>query len=213
VFFGFLLTYACSSFHSQTNESSPDDDKALVLPDVVRQKLDELGINGDVQVQAEADLDTQGRWGHRFLVATPQRLVVLSAPDLPQDRAIDTVTSKIVNGSKSAAIVTVDLDVPLQDIISTEAKTLVGAASLEARVRNLPSSLSGASSLSTASSNGTATNGAATNGAASNGVLLNGNSANGAAGNGAGLTAARRVLVTVMALNTERCAEFAGCVD
>jgi hypothetical protein len=140
----------------KTDESSSQsNDKALVLPDVVQQKLDELGINGDVQVQAEADLDPQGRWSHRFLVATPQRLVVLSAPDLPHQGTVDTPTSKIFITDKSATV-EVDLDIAVDDIISTEAKTLVGAASLEARVRNFPTSLS-----LTASNNA---NGALTNG-------------------------------------------------
>jgi hypothetical protein len=169
----------------KANASATDsNDKTLVLPDVVRQKLNELGINGDVQVQAQADLDMQGRWGHRFLVATPHRLVVLSAPDLPQDGAADTATSRMSNGSR-ASTVTVDLDVPLQDIVSTEAKTLVGAASLEARVRNFPSPLSIAASSNGTSVNGTLTNGTTPDGVVSNGALPSGISFNGAAANGA----------------------------
>ncbi len=163
---------------SDTAATDPAAD-SLVLPDAVQARLDALGINGAAQVQVQSDLDAKGQWGNRYLIATPERLVVLSAPGVASDATISdndaTVKALALNGSAvtngasrsdasrngSAANgaasglsshgatsngvaggaaddgITVDIDVPLRDVVATEAKNLVGAISLEARLRPL----------------------------------------------------------------------------
>ena len=104
-----------------SNSSPPEISPitGVVLPEPVRDKLLSIGLNGDAQLTVQSDLDGAGRWGERYLVANAQRLVVVSVG--------------AANGHDST--ITIDLDVPLQDVISSETKSLVGASALEARVR------------------------------------------------------------------------------
>jgi ATP-binding cassette subfamily B protein len=121
--------------------------ETIELPPAVRAKLDALGINGSSVLQVQSDLDQAGRWGRRFLVATPTRVVVVSSPDgadgngkpasllplngLPLNGLPMGDSSTRLDGED----VRVEFDQPLDNIVSTEAKTLVGSSALEARVR------------------------------------------------------------------------------
>ena len=144
-----------------------------VLPPQVEGALAKLGIapDGDVLVQARSDLNADGRWGERYLVATADRVLVLRREgDDPENGAISRRIGAAKNGAatngvaKNDAELVLDLDIPLRDIISTEAKTLVGSAAIEARVREY--------SQEGATSNGAAANGAASNGASGNGAAF-----------------------------------------
>jgi len=127
----------------------------VVLPEAVQAKLDTLGVNGDTLLRVQSDLDAAGRFGERYLVATPQRLVVLSV-DVENNGGTNGGPSRsranggAANGHVANGAVTLELDVPLEQIIATESKNLIGAAALEARVRE---------------ANGAKSNGAQTNGA------------------------------------------------
>ncbi len=65
-------------------------------------------------ILAHSDLDKAGLWGERYLVVTPERLLVFTQ-------------------EKDSA--QLELDVLLQDVIQTEVKNLVGNVTLEARVK------------------------------------------------------------------------------
>lgn len=112
-----------------------DTSEATPFPEAVRSKLDALGLNGDITVRAEADLDGEGRWAKRYLVATPQRVVVVSmvAPaDGFRDGKLDSLLKSSRNGSESGDVA-VDFDEPLQRLASFEIKTLVGSSAIQAR--------------------------------------------------------------------------------
>lgn len=97
----------------QTPNLSPDSSRDPALPKAVELQLNAVGINGDARLKIRSDLDADGRWGERFLVATDRRVLVLSAPD--------------------GAAARIELDVPLQELDGIEMKGLVGASILEAR--------------------------------------------------------------------------------
>jgi len=85
--------------------------KPLPLP--VETALQSVGVNGDRVLQLQTDLNAQGRYGERFLVATPQKLVVIEN-----------------NGSAR-----IERELPLADIASVESKGLSGASTLEIRLK------------------------------------------------------------------------------
>ena len=93
--------------------STPTQAKLKPLPAAVRDALETVGVNGDAVLQIKTDIDAQGRFGERFLVATPQKLVVVSN-----------------NGSAR-----VEREVPLSQIENIESKGLAGTTSLEARLQ------------------------------------------------------------------------------
>ena len=127
--------------------------ETVELPAEVRAKLDQIGVNGSSVLQVQSDLDQAGRWGKRFLVATPQRVVVLSAPEtdgktngkangkangVGKIKTLPDSESSTRNGAAQDVVqdvVRVEFDAPLSDIVSTEAKSLIGSSALEARVR------------------------------------------------------------------------------
>ncbi len=122
------------SLMTDTEKKSPDDTafESVELPDDVRAKLDSIGVNGSSVLQVQSDLDKDGRWGKRFLVATPTRVVVLSSPD----SATKNATSSTRNDADTLENgVQVEFDQPISNLVSTETKTLIGASALEARVR------------------------------------------------------------------------------
>ncbi|HEX8551282.1 MAG TPA: ABC transporter transmembrane domain-containing protein [Abditibacteriaceae bacterium] len=106
---------------------SPDKSTEPQLPVAVQTRLNELGVNGDARVRVQSDLDERGNWGARYLVATSQRVVVLSAP-------ISTVEKR--NDTANSADVSVELDVPLAQLKNIETRAFIGASALEARVQN-----------------------------------------------------------------------------
>jgi ATP-binding cassette subfamily B protein len=83
------------------------------LPDAVVAELKKIGVNGDSVVQLRTDLDAAGRFGERYMVATPERLVVVSN-----------------NGSAK-----VERELQLSDISKVEARGLSGASSVEIRLK------------------------------------------------------------------------------
>jgi len=166
----------------------PAPESVVAMPDSVRAKLDTLGIQ-DASLEVISDLDAAGRWGQRYLVATPDRLMVFAvdetAPDGTQpgnttqlngaptkvlstngntlnghalngsagdvkvlssnghasDRSLNgTLASGVINGSApddSGQTVRLELDVPLEQVATAEAKSLVGAAALEVRLKKV----------------------------------------------------------------------------
>ncbi|HEX8834724.1 MAG TPA: ABC transporter transmembrane domain-containing protein, partial [Abditibacteriaceae bacterium] len=113
---------------------SADTQQTIELPVEVRARLEELGINGSARITARADLDQHGRWGERYLVATADRLVVISRLN-SGDVGVDN-NSK--NGRESATQngVLVDIDVPLENVSDIQSKSLVGSVALEARLKS-----------------------------------------------------------------------------
>ncbi|MEO6908371.1 MAG: ABC transporter ATP-binding protein [Abditibacteriaceae bacterium] len=118
--------------------SSKDEDSTTgQMPLFVKNKLTQLGLNGELEsdhlLHVETDLDLKGRWGKRYLVATPTRLIVLSEEN-NRDRQ---------NGAKKILLLkrgvepelTVDLDLLLEKIESAEAKKMVGASSIEIHLK------------------------------------------------------------------------------
>ena len=65
-------------------------------------------------VLARSDLNKEGLWGDRYLVATPQRLLVFAQEN---------------EGAH------IELDVPLENVVKTEVKSLVGSSALEVCVQ------------------------------------------------------------------------------
>ncbi len=117
-------------------KKTPDDKtifETIELPPEVRAKLDSIGVNGSSVLQVQSDLDKSGRWGHRYLVATPERVVVLSSPETNGDGK----TKVPSNGDSSTRKneVEVEFDQPISNLVSTQAKPLIGSSALEARVR------------------------------------------------------------------------------
>jgi ATP-binding cassette subfamily B protein len=91
-------------------------DKTLSLPELpeaVKDTLEQVGVNGNAVLQVKTDLDAQGRFGERFLVATPERLVVVAN-----------------NG-----VTRIEQDVPLTDLAKVESRGLSGASTLEIRLK------------------------------------------------------------------------------
>lgn len=118
--------------------SPKDDDSATgQMPAFVKEKLAQLGLNGELEsdqlLHIETDLDTKGRWGKRYLIATPTRLIVLSEENIGDQK----------NGAKKVLILkkdeepelVIDLDLPLEKIESAEAKKMVGASSIEVQLK------------------------------------------------------------------------------
>ncbi|MDQ3814715.1 MAG: ABC transporter transmembrane domain-containing protein [Armatimonadota bacterium] len=146
--------------------------EAVVLPDVVREKLNVIGIDGDAPLVVESDLDAVGRFGERYLVATPERVVVLSVNgasdgDRNNKPSKTNANGHLANGQQAS--VTIDLDVPLQQIITTESKNMIGAAALEARINKAKPE----------ESEQVATDGGSANGSSANGSSANGNAVDG----------------------------------
>lgn len=106
------------------------------MPEAVQAKLDTLHVNGNALLKVQADLDGAGRWGERYLVATSERLLVLTVNG--HDHRIVARTGKEEPAPKRVEDVVIDLDVALEDIVATEAKNLVGASALEVRLRQAP---------------------------------------------------------------------------
>ncbi|MBW3637814.1 MAG: hypothetical protein KY445_15315, partial [Armatimonadetes bacterium] len=96
-------------------DSSPplDSPHLRPLPAAVTAELERIGVNGDAVLQLQTDLDANGQFGERFLVATTEKLVVVSN-----------------NGSA-----TIERETPLADIAKIESKGLAGASSLEIRLK------------------------------------------------------------------------------
>ena len=145
-------------------QKSPD---GINLPRAVRDTLQNAGIGDDAVLRAQSDLDSSGHWGERYLIATPERLLVLSvgaevpttngAPAaLPVAAETSEREREAASGIRSDAgtlalrdsqtghardaekvgRVAIELDVPIQDIVEAEAKSLVGSSSLEVRFAN-----------------------------------------------------------------------------
>ena len=93
--------------------SPPDETEVLPLPEAVQTALHGVGINGNAVLQLQTDVDANGQYGERFLVATPQKLVVVA----------NNGTAKI------------EREVPLSDIGRIESKGLSGTTSLQARLK------------------------------------------------------------------------------
>lgn len=123
---------------STPNASTPDQ-PAFDLPEAVQEKLQAAGINGDALLHVQSDLDAQGKWGERHLIATAQRLVILSVETNGAQNGAGTGGKLFARRKDKPAApseVSIDLDLPLSEIVATEARTLTGAASLELRVRS-----------------------------------------------------------------------------
>ena len=91
----------------------PTKPKLKPLPDAVRAALGKVGVNGDAVLQLQTDLDSNGQFGERYLVATPHKLVVVAN-----------------NGSAH-----IEREVPLSEIGRIESRGLSGTTSLEARLK------------------------------------------------------------------------------
>lgn len=114
-----------------------DDPTTGQMPAFVKDKLTQVGLNGELEgdqiLHIETDLDINGHWGKRYLVATPSRLIVLSEENNNDQQ----------NGAKKLLLLkkdeepelTIDLDLPLEKIESAEAKKLVGASSIEIQLK------------------------------------------------------------------------------
>lgn len=114
---------------SEKHDAAASD---IELPAAVAARLGEVGVNGNALLRVQSDIDESGAWGQRYLVATPERVLVLSVR-----RADGSAVCPNSDGDpKEDADVTIDLDVPLQAVEEPEAKGLVGVTTLEARLRN-----------------------------------------------------------------------------
>ncbi len=98
---------------SESFDSTSDIPELKSLPDAVETALGTVGVNGDRVLQLKTDLDAQGRYGERYLVATPKKIVVVEN-----------------NGSAK-----IEREYPLEDIASVESKGLSGASTLEIRLK------------------------------------------------------------------------------
>ena len=83
------------------------------LPDAVRAALGTVGVNGDAVVEIQTDLNAEGRFGERFLVATPEKMVVIEN-----------------NGSAK-----IEREIPFVDVSKIESRGLSGASTLEIRLK------------------------------------------------------------------------------
>lgn len=117
------------------------------LPEAIRAQVEALGIDSDPDnlLHVQSDLDERGRWNERHLIATADRLYVLSVqsqngfevkPSLPV-RAARRIGRKFGRGNNGAAAfdVQVDLEIPLSSVLRAETKNLAGASVLELRLR------------------------------------------------------------------------------
>ncbi len=91
----------------------PDETQVKPLPDAVRAILGTVGVNGDAVLQLQTDIGANGHFAERYLVATPQKLVIVAN-----------------NGSAK-----IEREVPLSEIDHIESRGLAGTASLEARIK------------------------------------------------------------------------------
>ncbi len=98
---------------SESPDSTSESPQLKPLPAPVESVLESVGVNGDRVLQLQTDLSANGRFGERFLVATPQKLVVVEN-----------------NGSAK-----IERELPLSDIASVESKGLSGASTLEIRLK------------------------------------------------------------------------------
>ncbi len=89
------------------------DSELQPLPDAVAAALKQIGVNGDALVHLQTDLDAKGQFGERYLVATPEKLVVVSN-----------------NGSAK-----IERETPLSDISKIESHGLSGASTLDIRLK------------------------------------------------------------------------------
>lgn len=125
-------------FLSRSAASSPVPENIETLPQPVLDALHSLDghtpdTNETSTLHVEADLNAAGLWGQRYLVATSQRVIVLSLNGAPNELA--ALNGAATTDGHAAGIATIDLDVQLSDIVGVEAKGLVGVTALEARIR------------------------------------------------------------------------------
>ena len=92
---------------------SPPEAEIKPLPAAVQSALKSVGVNGDAVLQLQTDIDANGQYGERFLVATPQKLVVVAN-----------------NGNAK-----IEREVPLSELGRVESKGLSGTTSLQARLK------------------------------------------------------------------------------
>jgi ATP-binding cassette subfamily B protein len=83
------------------------------LPPAVAEALKQIGVNGDAVVSLRTDIDAQGRFGERYVVATPEKLVVVSN-----------------NGSAK-----IERETPLSEISKIESQGLSGTSTLSVRLK------------------------------------------------------------------------------
>ncbi len=88
-------------------------DELKPLPSPVAEALKRIGVNGDAVVHLQTDLDASGRFGERYLVATPEKLVVVSN-----------------NG-----VAKIERETPLSDISKIESQGLSGASTVQIRLK------------------------------------------------------------------------------
>ena len=93
--------------------SPPPEIEIKPLPAAVQSALASVGVNGDAVLQLQTDIDANGQYGERFLVATPQKLVVVAN-----------------NGSAK-----IEREVPFSELGRVESKGLSGTTSLQARLK------------------------------------------------------------------------------
>ena len=98
---------------SESFDSPSESPTLKPLPDAVETVLGTVGVNGDRVLQLKTDLDANGKYGERYLVATKEKLVVVEN-----------------NGSAK-----IERQYPLDDIASVESKGLSGASTLEIRLK------------------------------------------------------------------------------
>jgi len=98
---------------SEIHDSTSESPQLKPLPAPVETLLGTVGVNGDRVLQLQTDLNSNGQFGERFLVATPQKLVVVE------------------NNGRAK----IERELPLSDIASVESKGLSGASTLEIRLK------------------------------------------------------------------------------
>lgn len=117
--------------------SRGDDSTTGQMPASVRDKLAQNGLNGELEsdqiLHIETDLDSNGRWGKRYLVATPTRLIVLSEEN-NNDHQNGAKKILLFNREEEPEL-TIDLDLPLEKIESAEARKMVGVCSIEVQLK------------------------------------------------------------------------------
>jgi len=128
----------------QTTSKEPEEKEAAnQISPAVFKKLEDMGLDGELTsdqiLHIEADLDAHGRWGKRYLVATPQRLIVLSEKENGHNRG-KKIRIKRDDGNE----LVIDLNVPLEQIERTEAKKMVGASSIEVQLKSTFANSNGA---------------------------------------------------------------------
>jgi ATP-binding cassette subfamily B protein len=130
-----------SWFSKQPKQKFPAQD-GVTLPDTVRTKLESMGVAVDAPVQVLTDLDANGHWGERYLVATPERILVLSVNGHQNGASSASQKALELNGHANGAsnghseAVSIDFDVPMEAISNAESKSLIGGSVLELRVKS-----------------------------------------------------------------------------